>query len=234
MKIKHHPDVASLMSYAAGAMPEALGAVVSSHLVACPSCRASVRELEMIGGALLEDSDLNGSEGDQLAARSVIDAAQADGDLVEVPRTRAHDLLDAMRESGLSADSEADVPMPLRGFVGAKLSDVPFKKIAPGVESYKFDLGGDHAGDLRLLRIASGRAMPEHGHGGSELTLVLTGSYKDEFGVFGPGDVADMDSDVEHQPVVTDDGPCICLVASDSRARFKGLVSRIMQPIIGM
>ena len=75
--------------------------------------------------------------------------------------------------------------------------------------------------------------MPEHGHGGTELTLVLTGSYHDEIGHFGPGDVADLDEDVDHQPVVGDQG-CICLVASEQPARFHGFISRMIQPLVGM
>ncbi len=85
-----------------------------------------------------------------------------------------------------------------------------------------------------MLHIAPGKALPEHGHGGTEMTLVLSGAYRDELGRFGPGDVADLDEHVEHQPKVEQDAPCICLVATETPTRFKGIFSRILQPLVGI
>ena len=67
-----------------------------------------------------------------------------------------------------------------------------------------------------------------------EITLVLTGSYRDALGRFGPGDVADLDEDIEHQPVVDSDEPCICLVASEAPTRFKSFFGRLFQPLVGV
>ena len=78
------------------------------------------------------------------------------------------------------------------------------------------------------------QAMPEHGHGGSELTLVLSGSYHDKYGHFGRGDVADLDDDAEHQPIVDDGEDCICLVAVERPTRFKGLLPKVFQPFVGI
>ena len=48
------------------------------------------------------------------------------------------------------------------------------------------------------------------------------------------GDVADLDETVEHRPVA-DPGPdCICLVASETPARFYGLFARLIQPLHGL
>jgi putative transcriptional regulator len=84
------------------------------------------------------------------------------------------------------------------------------------------------------MRVATGRGVPEHGHSGSEITLVLSGSYTDRFGRFQPGDVADLDPDVEHDLKVDSAQACICLVAVESPARFKGIIARLMQPFIGI
>lgn len=89
-------------------------------------------------------------------------------------------------------------------------------------------------GKLVLMRIAPGRALPEHGHGGEELTLILAGSYTDRFGRFATGDVADLDEDAEHKPVVDDSGPCTCLVATEAPTRFRSISARILQPLIGI
>ena len=92
----------------------------------------------------------------------------------------------------------------------------------------------DANSQLRLLRIAKGRNVPEHGHNGQELTLILRGAYQDEIGHFKAGDVADLDEHIEHQPRVVSDEDCICLVALEAPTRFKGWVSRAMQPFVGI
>ena len=84
------------------------------------------------------------------------------------------------------------------------------------------------------MRSGAGRAMPEHGHGGEEITLVLKGAYSDHMGRFGEGDVADLDEAIEHRPVVDEDRDCICLVATERPTRFKSLAARLMQPFVGI
>ena len=92
----------------------------------------------------------------------------------------------------------------------------------------------DTNASLFLLKIGPGRKIPEHGHGGTEMTLILSGSYSDAMGRFAKGDIADLDEHVEHQPVVDSEEPCICLVATEEPTRFKGIVSRLMQPLVGI
>ena len=53
MTITHHLDDATLMSFAAGSLPNALAAVAAAHVAMCPHCRRELRMLERIGGALV-------------------------------------------------------------------------------------------------------------------------------------------------------------------------------------
>ena len=53
MTITHHLDDATLMSFAAGALPDALSAVAAAHVAMCARCRREVASLERVGGALL-------------------------------------------------------------------------------------------------------------------------------------------------------------------------------------
>ena len=76
--------------------------------------------------------------------------------------------------------------------------------------------------------------MPEHGHGGAELTLVLRGSFHDEMGRYLRGDVAELDETVAHQPVTDAGGDCICLVASEKPERLLGLFARHWQRVRGI
>ena len=85
-----------------------------------------------------------------------------------------------------------------------------------------------------LLRVEAGRKVPEHSHGGQELTLLLRGAYRDRFGRFAAGDIADHDEDVEHQPIAEPGEDCICLVAVDAKLSFRSRVVRFLQPLFGL
>jgi putative transcriptional regulator len=214
MKIKHHPDVSTLMSCAAGSQPEAIAAVMAAHISMCPKCSAELRGMEEIGAALFED----------VPPCSVVRSAP-------VIAARA---CEADIEESLGGDAKSEVPMSLQPLVGIDFDAIAWKRLAPGVWHYPLRLSEGAKGDLRLLKVAPGKALPDHGHGGAELTLTLRGSYHDKFGRFGRGDVADLDEDVEHQPIADGTEGCICLVASSEKARFKGLIARLVQPLVGM
>ncbi len=109
-----------------------------------------------------------------------------------------------------------------------------WKRAGPGVWQKPIKLSDGANSSLRLLRISPDRKVPEHGHGGQEMTLILRGCYQDEIGVFGAGDVADLDEDVEHQPHVVSGEDCICLAATEAATRFKGIAGRLLQPIVGI
>ena len=48
------------------------------------------------------------------------------------------------------------------------------------------------------------------------------------------GDVADLDDDTTHCPVVDSEEPCIALIATTSPAKYKSLVGKILQPFVGI
>jgi putative transcriptional regulator len=209
MTILHHPDHATLMAFAAGSLGEALSAVVATHADLCGECRRELRRMDAIGAALL-----GRLEGAPVTAPVVLDRKPS-------PAAKA-----AVRIDGL--------PAPLAKLAGRPLDQLRWRQLGPGVRSAKLPLSKDAAGDLRLLRVAPGRAVPDHGHGGAELTLVLRGAYTDRLGRFGPGDVADLDEDVEHQPIADEGEDCICLVASERAIRLKGVLGRLLQPLVRM
>ncbi|MFZ4122640.1 MAG: cupin domain-containing protein [Caulobacterales bacterium] len=65
-----------------------------------------------------------------------------------------------------------------------------------------------------LLRMAPGVSAPRHGHTADELTLVLSGTYQDETGSYGVGDLAIAGPDYAHRPRTPKDAGCVCLTAS--------------------
>ena len=207
MSITHHLDDATLMSFAAGALPAALAAVVAAHVEMCARCRQEVGVLERVGGALLAE-----------LAPAALERPQPPQPI----RTPA-----GVAEPIVGGDSRARIPPPVAGLIRGDLDDASWRWLAPGVWDHMLPLSG--AGKLRLLKVAPGRGVPEHGHGGTEITLVLRGSFHDEIGRYLRGDVAELDEAVAHKPVADMGGDCICLVGSDEPERFHGLLARYWQ-----
>lgn len=215
MPFKHHPQAESLMSCAAGSMPEAFAAVMSSHLTMCPVCQKDLALMEKIGVALF----------DKIAATPVLKDAP-------VIALRAGEA-DPDEEAPTTAVTHGDVPAPLVPVLGHDLAAIKWKRVSPGVWQHVIPLNDPRA-NLRLIKVAPGQALPEHAHTGSELTLVLKGSYSDETGEYGVGDMADMLGDAVHSPVADDLEGCICLIATEGKLKFKSLLARFVQPFTGI
>jgi putative transcriptional regulator len=212
--MSHHPDDATLMSFAAGSLAEPLGLVVATHCAVCSACAAEVKFLERIGSALFAGLEPQ--------------AMSRPAPLMEL-RSREADAVVSAAGAGNS-----EIPQPLRDLVGERLDDIAWQRLGLGVWHAPVLHHKPTRGDIRLLRVEPGRAMPEHGHGGSELTMILRGSYHDQIGQFGPGDVADLGDDVEHKPIADAQTGCICIIASDKQAVFKGFFARLIQPLTGI
>ena len=212
--IKHHPDDATLMSYAAGALEEPLAAVVAAHVAMCPHCRAEVADLERVGAALM------------------LSAPVKDGSRLARPKRRKAEISEQTPAVPL-AGGDGRLPAPLASVYDLTMDSIPWRRLGPGVWHHRLPLRAKDGGDLRLLLIGAGRKMPEHGHGGMELTLVLDGAYSDVTGEYRRGDVQDVDEDIEHRPIVGRD-ECTCLIATVHPARFKSLIGKIMQPWTGL
>lgn len=192
-----------------------MAAVVASHLAVCPACAVQVSKLERIGEALFDR----------------IEPVRLDR-AAPVAAARALEAGDA-RSAG-SHTAPGEIPWPLISIIGSELDAIAWKRLGPGLWHYPLKLSKDARGDLRLIKVAPGCKLPEHGHGGEEMTLILRGSYTDVTGHYSVGDVADLDPDIEHAPLTGAGEGCICLIASEKPARFKGLFARIMQPLAGL
>lgn len=220
MNIKHHLDEASLVSYAAGSISQAMALVAACHISMCPSCQKRMRESESIGGLLLE------SLGEAEIAEDSLEKVMA---CLETESEASISKVDTWTRK----EVDTSLPRPLQEYVDGTLDDIEWKRIAPGVYYYDLPLKSERGGVSKLLRIAPGKSMLPHSHDGNELTLVLRGSFSDEIGRFTPGDIADLDSEIEHQPLVDSDEDCICLIATDAPLKFSTLFGRIVQPMTG-
>jgi putative transcriptional regulator len=85
-----------------------------------------------------------------------------------------------------------------------------------------------------LLRGAPGAVMAAHGHAETEFTCVLSGSFTDKTGRYGPGDMGEASSALDHQPIIGPEGECISLVAIEGKLRMHSLLGRLISPILGL
>ncbi|GAA0305201.1 ChrR family anti-sigma-E factor [Rhodovulum strictum] len=213
--ITHHLTDALLMSYAAGNLPEAFSLVVATHISMCDECRARLASFEAVGGAVLEDAPECAMSEDSFAATMrLIAGMPAEARIEAAPETR-----------GL-------FPKPLRDYVGGDVDAVQWRSLGGKLRQAVLPTARDAS--VRLLYIPAGAAMPDHGHAGMELTMVLQGAFHDEDGYYGPGDVEVANEDLKHTPVAAPGPDCICLVATDAPLKFSGLLPRIAQPFIGI
>ena len=220
MSVNHHPDITTLMAFSAGTLEEPYATVIATHLAMSEGGRETLRHINTIGGALLA-----GEAEAELANGALDRLFDALGDDSERIAVMPHDARPA---------AASDVPLPLQRYLPRGLDGVRWKWTGPGVATADLAWGQDGRSRLMLLRVGAGRPVPEHGHGGQELTLILSGAYRDRFGVFAQGDIADHDEDVEHQPIAEPGADCICLVAVDARLTFRGRLMRALQPLFGL
>jgi putative transcriptional regulator len=211
MSIKYHLTEPLIGAYAAGSLPEAYSLVVATHVSLCDECRAALEAHEALGGALLEEAGSAGMSEDSLART-----------LAKIDR------------GGPAAGrvSHGTLPMPLQDYVGGDLDAVKWHAVGGGVRQAVLMRRG--RASVRLLQIPAGQAMPEHGHRGIELTLVLKGAFRDQAARFGRGDVEIADASDQHTPVAEAGEDCICLAATDAPLRFVSILPRLVQPFIGI
>lgn len=215
MNIRHHLNDDLLLDYAAGRLSEGWSLAVACHLAMCPQCREQLALAEATAGVMLEElAPVEGPDDswEQLKTR-----------LVTAPQDNA---------TPIRRPASATLPEPLRSYLGGDLDTIKWRNLGNAKQVLiKTD---DPSTQVRLLCIAAGKPVPEHSHGGRELTVVLKGSFHDEVDRFGPGDIEDADGSLTHQPVADEHEDCICLAITDAPLKFSSRLVRLVQPILGI
>jgi putative transcriptional regulator len=210
MTIKHHLSEDLLMGYAAGTLPEAFSLVVASHISMCDTCRAALESYEALGGAVLEERGVDMAADGLAACLARLD----DAPVLERP----------------APVTSGTLPAPLRDYVGGDIDAIRWRPVGGGVK--QAILPTSDSASARLLYIPAGAAVPDHGHRGMELTMVLQGAFADESDRFARGDVEVADEAMQHMPVADIAEDCICLAATDAPLKFQSLIPRLLQPLL--
>ena len=219
MRVSHHLTDETLQDYSVGSLSAPMETLVACHLTVCQHCRDRAVLADQIGGELFDQFEPVSLS--QTPEQLIKQAALASP--IHAPQT---DLS--------STRTFKDVPKPLARFLSAELDELDWRRIAPGIKQVNLSEQHRSLGAFKLLHLAPGVVLSAHSHSDRELTYVVKGSYQDEIGRFKAGDIADLDGEVAHQPVVDTDEPCIALIASHSPVKYNGLFGKIMQPFVGI
>jgi len=221
--IQHHPDDELLLAQANSRLEVGTGLVLASHLELCAHCRERMRTLEALGGVLLDELEPAALADDALARTlaRIDDAAAAA----------------ATGESQRIKKVSAPPPLPEGARWPRSLthcSATPWRWMGPGMRWSRVTVPDAPDANVFLLRIASGKYLPQHTHSGIELTQVLYGRFHDGRALFGPGDFDAADGSIHHQPVVQDGSECICLASVHGKLRFDGAIAKVFGALVGM
>ncbi len=212
----NHASDMTLMRYAAGALGEGASLVVGVHMSLCPESRRRADMFEAVGGTVVES----------LAPSTMRPNAYAE----------------VVRKIDEPAPIEPPQPQPTSGelvpgvSIPKALLDYeigPWRFLAPGLKVRRIKMGPHEKAKVLLLRAAPGTYLPDHGHGGEEYICVLAGSIADQTGHYGPGDLAEADDTLHHQPRVDSDTDCVCLVSIEGGLRLRTWIGRLLQPLLG-
>lgn len=212
MSTTHHLNEQFQIGYAAGVLPEAFNLVIACHLCLSDESRASQCCYDAIGGAVLTKCDKETmSVGALSATLQQIKTCPCDTSAPEIC-------------TGI-------LPQPLQSYTGGNLEAVRWRSLGNGIRQAVIPTAKGAV--VRLLFVPAGQAIPNHGQKGTELTLVLQGSYLDHGKQYSRGDIEITAPNTEHHPIAETGQDCICLSATDTpiafanwRNKFLRLLSR--------
>jgi len=214
--INRHPETDLLVEYVSGSLSIAPCVAVTTHLQYCTQCSDSVESLGEIGGELLTTAEAV-PVSDGLFDKIIDDLDSSVGEIPakEPPRQFSDAISTQLPEfvQRLLPDGELD-----------------WRRLFPSLKVAPISVGEDKY-ELAVHRIDAGGKAPEHDHLGREITVVLTGSFSDEDGVYQPGDFLVRQPGDIHRPFAARNQECICLSVLEAPIKLTG-IKRILNPFL--
>lgn len=203
-----------LAHYSAGILPRPVHAMIGAHLEMRSESRALVAGMEAMAGEALEGMEPAALSDPQRMLDHVLRSTAGESAVLDKVRV-----------------GNDGMPLALQDFTGFRADSIPWRTKMPGFKEVA--LGEMDGCDSRLFWIRPGRAIPEHTHDGSELTLVLEGGFFDDEGHYVRGDIAAADETVDHRPVADEDAPCICFAITTAPLRLTGSYRQLFSDVFG-
>lgn len=206
---------ALLARYATGNLPAPATAFVKAHLELKSDRRGIVEDFEHMCGSALNAIEPVELSNKQSNLEAIFASAEPE---IEVP-------------AEVTNDASGIIPHALRDYVTMDVNDIPWKSKLPGFKEY--EIGTIDGCEISMFWIKAGRAMPRHTHEGTELFMVLDGSFTDETGRYARGDISIADESVDHRPVAGKEGPCIGFSITDAPLKLTGSIYQRIGDLLG-
>ena len=220
--INNHPNTQFLTDYAAGALSIAPLISITTHLQFCDPCREAVSGLNILGGELLADCD-QAELSDDLLAQTL---AKLTAPMETTPETQP--AVGAADAGTLCPELANQLPKYLHKFLNHHVLE--WRALSSTLSVAAMSVGETDY-ELALHRIDAGGKAPVHDHKGTELTVVLKGSFSDEDGIYHEGDFLVRQPGDVHRPSATLDQACICLSVLSAPIKLTGL-KRVLNPFM--
>lgn len=211
--INHHPDARLLNEFASGTLPLAQSICVSLHLKYCKKCQRDNRRLQQLGAAMFE----------KLAPQ------QVDDSLLQSVLSRL-DEQPPLAYASTGGDTSGQ-PALMQRLMAGSYDELEWDRLSSKLRISRLRTG-DRDNEFALYHIRAGGTIPKHTHRGTELTLVLEGSFSDEEGVYQEGDFLMRDAGHVHTPTAARKGDCICVGVLDAPIRFTQWNYRPLNPFL--
>lgn len=194
-------DDGVLLDHASGAAPAAISVLALAQAELKPETAFRIRLAEAAMAVFFEEE-----------AGAVFDPVAQTGVMKRLDVAEALEGKDSL-ESG-------NVPKVLVDRLAEEGKDFAWKRRAGGRAEIRLKSLSEPGINAFLLRLDPGRSIPQHGHDDDEYTLVISGSFQDENGIYERGDVCTAGAGRVHRPVVLGDEPCVCFAVNMGRMRF--------------
>lgn len=218
--INHHPNHNILLEYTSGSLDIASSIAVKTHLHFCCKCSHNVAQLEQIGGECLSS----------LAPEPITE--DFDNLMHKIEATPQEQLI--LPESTASEPTHNSHYYELPNIVQRlvpKFAELRWKRLNGSLSVARLTTG-QTTHEVALHRITAGGKVPNHGHKGNEITVVLRGSFSDEDGIYQQGDFISLNQSHSHRPMAAKNVDCLCLSVLDAPVRLTGLLGKILNPFM--
>lgn len=219
----HHPDSQWLIEYAAGTLSESQALCVTTHLSYCEYCSNEIGRLNDIGATVFENQP----------ASAPVDPALFGNIMSRINDTPVQTVDQQMlrRAHAVAKSRIENIPSAIDKLIPGGMNALSWKKMGKHIRIANLERL-DEQRDVSLHKLLPGGTVAEHDHKGQEITVVLSGSFSDQDGVYRAGDFIVRQPGETHRPMVTDDEECICLSVCDAPVKFTGMLTRLLNPLV--
>jgi putative transcriptional regulator len=226
--IQHHPSDNILVEFAAGTLDTAQAVAVNAHMHFCTKCQQNIKKMEQTGGAMLDSLDPEALADDSfdklLSAIDCVSAAKSTLEFTAFNKKSAKsaDSIKVAREYG-------HLPNVVAKMMGH--GALRWRHVNSSLQTSHL-IAGQNVHQVSLQKISAGGVAPEHDHSGTEITVVLKGSFSDKEGIYQEGDFILKEPGQIHQPISARNEDCLCLSVESAPVKLTGFFGRIVNPFI--